>query len=66
MKDLQIYCKRVIVEADSADSNLVTLEGFDLSEVTSQFTVAELLDCLELSDIHSYVTSRVEDGEMDS
>jgi len=56
----------VIVEADSADSNLVTLEGFDLSEVTSNFTVAEILDNMELSDIHEYVTSKVEDGEMDS
>ena len=66
MKDLQIYCKRVIVDVDSAESHLVTLVGVDLGEITSQVTVSELLDNLELFGICEYVISRVEDGEMDS
>lgn len=59
MKDLQVYSKRVIVEPDSADSNLVTLEGIDLGEVVTQFTIAEILDNMELSDVHDYVQKRL-------
>lgn len=54
-KDLQLYTEKAIVEADSHQQFVATLVGVDLSEITGQVNIDDLLDNYDMADIQDYM-----------
>lgn len=64
MSSMQVYADRVETEPQY-QTNMVTLEGVDVSNVVAEFPAEDILDCLDFSDILRYVTDRLEDRTCD-
>lgn len=62
MTNLSIYATKASVDLED---NLVHLEGITLSNLASEFNVRDLLDEMELSDIESYLKSRLDEYKHD-
>jgi hypothetical protein len=58
---VQIYTNKVEIEEQDKGSKLVTLENVDASDFVNEFIAEEILDAMDFSVIHKYVTDRADD-----
>lgn len=58
--DIQFYASRVNINI-SDDS--VNAFGVDTANVIANFSLSEVLDCYDVSEIQDYLTKRIEDDK---
>jgi hypothetical protein len=58
--DMELYGKKVVVEPEDGDTSKVLIEDVDLTLFFAQFSVPDILDQLQLSDIQEYVQKELE------
>lgn len=63
MQDLELYSEKVIIEPEFSRQSKVILIGVDLSEITGQVNIDELLNNYDYADIADYLERRKAEDE---
>jgi hypothetical protein len=61
---INIYATSVTVIHDGSEGIAMTIGGIDPSQVAQEFSMDELLDIYDVSDINTYLTKRIEDERL--